>query len=65
MKVDEPKLDADAVLGLLNSKILLYKKVSFDHVLLWVFKCLLAHPNPHEVFFMEISQYLERGTGVL
>lgn len=47
VKVDEQKINADTILGLLNSKVLQYKKVSFDHVLFWVFKCFLAHPNPH------------------
>lgn len=37
VKVDEQKINADTILGFLNSKVLQYKKVSFDHVLFWVF----------------------------
>lgn len=59
----EQKINADTILGLLNSKVLQYYKVSVDHVLFWVFKCSLAHPNPYSFFFMKISP-LERETGV-
>lgn len=45
VKVDEQKINADTILGLLNSKVLQYKKVSFDHVLFWVFKCFPCPPK--------------------
>lgn len=46
VKVDEQKIKADTILGLLNSKVLQYKKVNLNHVLFWVCKHFLAHPKP-------------------
>lgn len=60
VKVDEQKINADTILGLLNSKVLQYKKVSFDHVLFWVFKCFFAHPNPYCLLHGDITALGER-----
>lgn len=65
MKVDEQKINANTILGLFNNKVLQYKKISFDYVLFWVFRCFLVHPNPYEVFFVETPQHLKREPRVL
>lgn len=51
----EQKINADTILGLLNSKVLQYYKVGVGHVLSWVFRCSLAHPNPYSFFFMKTT----------
>lgn len=39
-------MNADTVLGLFNSRVLQYKKVTLNHALFWVPKCSLAYPKP-------------------